>query len=134
MDKKLGRNGRRQDGTHIILNLTFKNFPKELHSVTFYRKLFARALEAGGFKIIQLGFHKFQPTGLTGFFLLSESHLSFHTWPEYNYIALDLFTCGSEPEAQKTIDCFLKEFRRLTLLEIEEKRMKRGYVYQQQQN
>ena len=37
--------------------------------------------------------HLFQPQGYTALFLLSESHLSVHTFPEKNYIAFDLYTC-----------------------------------------
>ncbi len=39
-------------------------------------------------------FYKFNPQGVTGFVLISESHMSIHTWPEYNYCAIDIFTCG----------------------------------------
>lgn len=121
-----------QYGTHALFNLYFEKFPRELDSISFSRKLFEAALSRGGFNILQFGFHQFKPSGVTGFFLLSESHLSFHTWPEKRYMALDLFTCGEEAEAQKTIDFFLKELKNLSLIKIEEQRMERGYVYQQQ--
>lgn len=39
--------------------------------------------------------HKFQPQGFTGLLLLSESHISIHTYPEKGYAAIDVFTCGS---------------------------------------
>ncbi len=122
--------GRRQDGTHLILELCFECFPKELNSTSFCRKLFTRALEKGGFRIIQLGFHKFKPCGLTGFFLLSESHLALHTWPEEKYMALDLFTCGDESEAREAIGYLLEELEKLSSVKVEEKRLKRGFVYQ----
>ncbi len=38
--------------------------------------------------------HRFEGGGLTGYLLLSESHIAFHTYPEYQYIALDVFSCG----------------------------------------
>jgi S-adenosylmethionine decarboxylase proenzyme len=38
--------------------------------------------------------HRFEGGGLTGFLLLSESHIAFHTYPEHRYIALDIFSCG----------------------------------------
>lgn len=38
--------------------------------------------------------HRFEGGGLTGYLLLSESHIAFHTYPEYRYIALDIFSCG----------------------------------------
>ena len=33
-------------------------------------------------------------SGVTGFFILSESHAAFHSYPEYNYISVDIFSCG----------------------------------------
>ncbi len=39
--------------------------------------------------------HTFEPQGFTGLLLLSESHISIHTWPENNYAAMDVYTCGS---------------------------------------
>jgi S-adenosylmethionine decarboxylase len=38
--------------------------------------------------------HRFIGGGLTGYLLLSESHIAFHTYPEHRYIALDIFSCG----------------------------------------
>ena len=37
--------------------------------------------------------HKFDPEGYTFLFLLSESHLSVHTFPERKYLSFDLYTC-----------------------------------------
>jgi S-adenosylmethionine decarboxylase len=44
--------------------------------------------------IIQHFFHHFTPHGISGFIVIAESHLAIHTWPEYRYAAVDLFTCG----------------------------------------
>ena len=38
--------------------------------------------------------NKFEPQGVTAIALLAESHISIHTWPESNYSAVDIFTCG----------------------------------------
>ncbi|WGH75517.1 adenosylmethionine decarboxylase [Tenacibaculum tangerinum] len=43
--------------------------------------------------VLSRNFKQFSPYGVTGVFLLSESHLSIHTWPEHGYAALDLFSC-----------------------------------------
>jgi len=53
-------------------------------------------------------FHKFSPHGVSGVVVISESHFSIHTWPEYGYCALDIFTCGTEIKSEKALD-FLKE-------------------------
>lgn len=47
---------------------------------------------------------KFFPTGITLITLLSESHVSLHTYPEYNCMFLDAFTCGQHCNPQKIID------------------------------
>lgn len=39
--------------------------------------------------------HKLDNTGVSCVGVLLESHISFHTWPEFGVISLDLFTCGS---------------------------------------
>lgn len=54
--------------------------------------------------------HKFEPQGATGFAVLAESHLSFHSWPEFNYVAIDAFTCGTHTIPQKAIDYLQKQF------------------------
>lgn len=46
--------------------------------------------------IVESVFHHFNPWGVSGAVVISESHLTIHTWPEYNYAAVDLFTCGGE--------------------------------------
>ena len=45
--------------------------------------------------------HVFEPIGITVLVLLAESHLSCHTWPEYNAMCIDIFTCSSQiPEVE----------------------------------
>ena len=59
------------------------------------------ALEAQSFTILGEQSYKFpgEASGVTGFYILSESHAAFHSYPEYGYIALDIFSCGdSRPD------------------------------------
>lgn len=59
------------------------------------------ALDDAGFHVLQSFCYRFPGggQGVTGMFLLSESHLAFHTYPEFGYLALDLFSCGhARPE------------------------------------
>lgn len=44
--------------------------------------------------IVNSVFHHFNPYGVSGAVIIAESHLTIHTWPEYGYAAVDLFTCG----------------------------------------
>ena len=52
------------------------------------------AVECGA-TIVEKNFHMFSPYGVSGVVIISESHLAIHTWPEYGYAAVDLFTCGN---------------------------------------
>lgn len=58
--------------------------------------------------IVASTFHKFSPFGVSGVVLIAESHVSIHTWPEYRYAAVDIFTCGEtiDPWA---INVYLKQ-------------------------
>lgn len=51
------------------------------------------ALKAGA-EVREVTFHKFSPMGVSGVVIISESHLTIHTWPELGYAAVDIFTCG----------------------------------------
>ncbi|PHS36629.1 MAG: S-adenosylmethionine decarboxylase proenzyme [Alkaliphilus sp.] len=46
--------------------------------------------------VVTSNFHMFNPWGVSGVVVIQESHLTIHTWPEYGYAAIDLFTCGDE--------------------------------------
>jgi len=47
--------------------------------------------------ILDTSYHKFNPQGLTVMLLLSESHISIHTWPEKNMACLDILSCKNNP-------------------------------------
>ncbi|TMI73341.1 MAG: adenosylmethionine decarboxylase, partial [Bacillati bacterium ANGP1] len=48
--------------------------------------------------------------GVSGVVVISESHMSLHTWPEVGYVALDIFTCGDTAKPEKAVQWALKEF------------------------
>jgi S-adenosylmethionine decarboxylase len=52
------------------------------------------AAEAMGATVVTSNFHQFSPYGISGVVIIKESHLTLHTWPEYGYAAVDIFTCG----------------------------------------
>ncbi len=57
------------------------------------QSMVAAALEAGA-EVKETVFHQFSPQGVSGVVVISESHLAIHTWPEFGYAAVDVFTCG----------------------------------------
>lgn len=45
-------------------------------------------------------YNQFEPYGVTAVILIAESHISIHTWPEYNIVNLEIFTCGDFTQAE----------------------------------
>lgn len=61
------------------------------------------AREAGA-TIVDSVFHLFNPHGVSGVVIIAESHLTIHTWPEYGYAAIDVFTCGETIDPAEAVD------------------------------
>jgi S-adenosylmethionine decarboxylase proenzyme len=61
------------------------------------------AAEACGATIVNSVFHHFNPHGVSGAVIIAESHLAIHTWPEYGYAAVDVFTCGTTIQPAEAI-------------------------------
>lgn len=55
-----------------------------------------KALQASNMNVVQRIDHQFEPQGTTAVWILAESHMAIHTYPEANFIAIDVFTCGTE--------------------------------------
>lgn len=55
-------------------------------------------------------FHRFSPFGVSGVVVISESHVAIHTWPEYSYAAVDIYTCGHEAEPLKALEYIIEKF------------------------
>jgi len=87
---------------HFLLDLEGCD-PVKLDDLDYLRGHLLEAARIGGATIINSFFHRFSPQGVSGVVLIAESHLSLHTWPEENYAAIDLFSCGLF-EFQKACD------------------------------
>jgi len=77
---------------------------ESLNDVDFIRSAMVTAAEKAGATIVTDTFHHFSPHGVSGAVIIAESHLSIHTWPEYGYAAVDLFTCGDTVSSKKAFD------------------------------
>ena len=78
---------------HFLLELYRCDFEK-LNDESFLRCTLNNAAKLANAKVLNLISNKFEPQGVTAIALLAESHLSIHTWPEAQYSAVDIFTCG----------------------------------------
>jgi len=80
-------------GRHVLVEF-FDCAPEILNDVTAIEKSMVDAAIEAGATVINSTFHHFSPFGVSGVVVIQESHLAVHTWPEYGYAAVDLFTCG----------------------------------------
>jgi len=90
-------------GRHVIGELLGGN-PYLLNDERYLRAVLKEAAERAGGTVLDVTSHKFTPQGVTALALLSESHLSVHTWPEHGYCAVDVFTCGDHTDPQLACD------------------------------
>ena len=87
-------------GRHLLLDLQGVS-PRLLSDAAFIERTLFTAARAAGATPIDARLQHFGPgQGVTGVLLLKESHISIHTWPEYEFAAVDIFMCGAtHPEA-----------------------------------
>lgn len=111
------------DGVHYLLEF-FGCAKEQLDSLPFWRKLLSRSIADSGITVLNKHFYRFSPHGITGYLLLSASHISIHTWPEFGYVTCDIFSCGGEDEA-KVIVKQIKD--NLTHKKMRTRKLKRGF-------
>lgn len=89
-------------GRHLLLELI--NCDKEvLNNLEYLKDSLCQTAEKIGATVLNHVFHKFCPQGVSGVVVIAESHLCIHTWPEYGYAAVDIFTCGTSINPQDAI-------------------------------
>jgi spermidine synthase len=116
-------------GNHILVE--FMNCdPHIMNDVAAIEKDMVAAAQKAGATVINSTFHHFSPYGVSGVVVIQESHLAIHTWPEYGYAAVDLFTCG-EMDAWISFDWLKEAFGAKSYSALE---MKRGSVKLLQRN
>lgn len=92
-------------GTHVTADIWLTGpVPADLFETCL------QLLHANKVKVIKTARHEFIPEGETAFFLLAESHMSYHTYPEHNYISVDCYTCDQEGSAPVIINQLVERF------------------------
>ena len=94
----------------IVLDL-HDCMPSRLDDIEFIRNAMTEAARRASATIVQSVFHKFAPCGVSGVVVIAESHLAIHTWPERNFAAVDLFTCGDGLGLKAATDYLIEVFQ-----------------------
>ncbi|MBA4032477.1 MAG: adenosylmethionine decarboxylase [Planctomyces sp.] len=92
-------------GQHVIIELWGCN--SGIDDADLMKQAMLDAVKAARATLLYIDVHKFDPQGVTGVAVLTESHLSVHSWPEHGYLAADVFTCGNttRPVAAAEVLC-----------------------------
>ncbi|HBH02659.1 MAG: S-adenosylmethionine decarboxylase proenzyme [Candidatus Rokubacteria bacterium RBG_16_73_20] len=90
-------------GRHLLLEL-FDCDSDAINNLETVKAVLIEAARRAQATIVDIVFHEFNPFGISGVVVIAESHLSIHTWPEYRYAAVDIFSCGDvlQPEVAAT--------------------------------
>lgn len=111
-------------GSHLLVELRDCN-PETLKSLERVQNAMVSAARRAAATIVDVSFHEFNPFGLSGMVIIAESHLSIHTWPEYGYAAVDIFTCGTVIKPVEAARFLIEEFESKNPSVVE---MKRGIL------
>jgi S-adenosylmethionine decarboxylase len=94
-------------GRHLLVELNDCN-TEVLNDLELLRDAMLTAAVESGAVVLGDSFHRFSPQGVSGVVVIAESHLSVHTWPEYGYAAVDVFTCGTTVNPQTAAEILIE--------------------------
>ncbi len=95
---------------HIIADF-FGVEPELIKRAKKVKSLVDPVLKKASLTVLGSKYHQFKPFGVSCVYLLAESHVSLHTWPEIGYVALDIFTCGERRNAFVAFELLKRAFR-----------------------
>ena len=95
-------------GRHLLVELHDCN-KEALNDLGLLRNVMVKAAIDCGAVVLGDSFHHFNPQGVSGVVIIAESHLSIHTWPEYGYAAVDIFTCGTFVNPDKAAEVLIEK-------------------------
>ncbi|MEK7518520.1 MAG: adenosylmethionine decarboxylase [Patescibacteria group bacterium] len=95
-------------GKHLLAELTGCNVAV-LDDLEKLQNIFKTAAEKAGATVVNATAHRFSPHGVSVVVVISESHVSVHTWPEYAFASVDFYTCGEKVDPHKGLDYIRQE-------------------------
>ncbi len=96
-------------GRHLLLEL-FDCDAVVINSLEAVKGALIEAAKRAQATIVDVVFHEFNPFGISGVVVIAESHLSIHTWPEYRYAAVDIFSCGEVLQPEVAAHYLVEQF------------------------
>lgn len=113
------------NGIHYLIEF-FGCDKEQINSVDFWKEALNNSVKGTSMEILHSYFHEFKPCGITGFVLLSSSHISVHTWPNRDYVACDIFTCATEEDTNIAFERLKNE---VSHKHMNSQKINRGYQF-----
>ena len=98
---------------------------EEMPELIQIKRIAEAGIDSAHMHVVDFLQHNFKPYGETLVWVLSESHLSMHTYPEEKYISIDCYTCGKEGNPKRCIDKILS-FLKVKIAKTNE--IQRGHI------
>lgn len=96
-------------GRHLLIEL-FDCDIDVINNLEAVKGALVEAAKRAQATIVDVVFHEFNPFGISGVVVIAESHLSIHTWPEYRYAAVDIFSCGDVLQPDVAANYLVEQF------------------------
>ena len=84
-----------EEGTVFHAALSCRNVKADLGDKKLLQKVAERIVEHFHLDVVDVHWHYYAPIGITGVYVLQQSSLTLHTWPEFKKLVIDVTTCGS---------------------------------------
>jgi S-adenosylmethionine decarboxylase proenzyme len=110
-------------GKHIILEMWDAN---NTNSPEAIRSALTEACDAGNLRLLRVLIHQFEPFGISGIAMIAESHITIHTWPEYAFIAVDIYSSNRDADVSKVAQAMKAAFSPGQVNQVEIQRGKGG--------
>lgn len=98
-------------GKHLIVDVNNIIDYEVLEKVENMKVLMDEIITKNKLNVVGEVHKQFEPIGATCLYLLSESHLSCHTYPERRYLAIDLYCCDKNVDFENVLDIIYKFFK-----------------------
>lgn len=107
-------------GNHLLVEF-YGCDEKVLMRTDSIQKAMEEAVRESKASVVQSSFHEFKPYGVSGVVVIQESHYTIHTWPEWQYAAIDLFFCSEAVQVEKAVHVLQKHLKpqRITYILVE---------------
>ncbi|MEB3756470.1 MAG: adenosylmethionine decarboxylase [Desulfurococcales archaeon] len=95
--------GFRVVGKHVYGNLIDCMNEDLLLEADELKRVVIEAAEVGNMTLLDVRAWKID-LGVSVVAIILESHITIHTWPEYRYATVDVYSCGSHTDPQKAFE------------------------------